>query len=162
MVRFNEETIKVSDPNQEMFMGVFQNWLKAGHFNESLVQKQATSMEEVMSRAGCYFNNEESNMEKMSWDAKEKVQPKHEGPESIREHHNLVSRDRSTMSPSRRPYQNFFKNYIPLNTKQTNTLKEVYNLKLLPESYRPRRVNVVLGNDTLAWCAYHWIKGHHT
>lgn len=24
------------------------------------------------------------------------------------------------------------------------------------------RVNVILGNDTGAWCAYHCMKGHHT
>lgn len=44
MARFNEEIIKVSHPNQEMFVGAFQKGLKVGHFNESLAQKSATSM----------------------------------------------------------------------------------------------------------------------
>jgi hypothetical protein len=41
LVRFSEATIKVSNPNQEMFVAAFHNGLKAGHFNESLAQKPA-------------------------------------------------------------------------------------------------------------------------
>jgi hypothetical protein len=36
LARFSEATIKVSNPNQEMFVAAFHNSLKAGHFNESL------------------------------------------------------------------------------------------------------------------------------
>lgn len=39
---FNEVTIKVCNPNQEMFMGEFQIRLKDGHFNESLAHKYDT------------------------------------------------------------------------------------------------------------------------
>ncbi|MCI32425.1 putative gag polyprotein, partial [Trifolium medium] len=48
LARFSEATIKVSNPNQGMFMAAFQNGLKAGHFNESLAQKSAVSMQEIM------------------------------------------------------------------------------------------------------------------
>lgn len=48
MTRFNEETFKVSHPNQEMFVGVFQHGLKAGHFNKSLAQKLTSNMDEVI------------------------------------------------------------------------------------------------------------------
>jgi len=34
--RFNDSTIKVSNPNQKLFVGAFQNGLRAGLFNESL------------------------------------------------------------------------------------------------------------------------------
>jgi predicted dinucleotide-binding enzyme len=34
--RSSEATLKVSNPNQEMFVAAFHNGLKAGHFNESL------------------------------------------------------------------------------------------------------------------------------
>jgi hypothetical protein len=44
LARFSEATIKVSNPNQEMFVSAFHNGLKVGHFNESLAQKPATSM----------------------------------------------------------------------------------------------------------------------
>jgi hypothetical protein len=36
LTRFSEETIKVSNPNQEMFVVAFQNGLKVTQFNESL------------------------------------------------------------------------------------------------------------------------------
>lgn len=64
MARFNEETIKVSHLNQEMFVGVFQHDLKAGKFNESLAQKSASNMDKVITRAEFYIKGEERNMEK--------------------------------------------------------------------------------------------------
>ncbi|MCI54255.1 hypothetical protein A2U01_0075504, partial [Trifolium medium] len=69
---FSEATIKVSNPNQEMFVAAFHNGLKAGHFNESLAQKPAASMQEIIKRASCYIKGEESNAEKRSRDAREK------------------------------------------------------------------------------------------
>jgi len=61
---FNDSTIKVSNPNQELFVGAFHNGLRAGQFNESLAQKLADSMEEIMARTECYIKGEESNAEK--------------------------------------------------------------------------------------------------
>ena len=58
LARFNDSTIKVSNPNQELFVGAFQNGLKAGQFNESLAQKSAE----------CYIKGEESNTEKRARD----------------------------------------------------------------------------------------------
>ncbi|GAU18549.1 hypothetical protein TSUD_325390 [Trifolium subterraneum] len=72
LARFSEATITVSNPNQEMFVAAFHNGLKAEHFNESLAQKPATSMQEVVKRANCYIKGEESSTEKRSRDAKEK------------------------------------------------------------------------------------------
>src|SRR6266487_2052242 len=72
LARFSEATITVSNPNKEMFVAAFHNGLKAGHFNESLAQKSATLMQEVIKRASCYIKGEESNAEKCSRDAKEK------------------------------------------------------------------------------------------
>jgi len=51
LARYNEATIKVVNPNQELFVGAFQNGLRAGQFNESLAQKPAELMEEIMARA---------------------------------------------------------------------------------------------------------------
>ncbi|GAU35844.1 hypothetical protein TSUD_63330 [Trifolium subterraneum] len=72
LASFNEATIQVSNPNQEMFVAAVQNGLKAGHFNESLAQKLASTMQEVMKRAECYIKGEESNAEKRSRDSREK------------------------------------------------------------------------------------------
>ncbi|MCI01455.1 gag-pol polyprotein [Trifolium medium] len=70
--RFSEATIQVSNPNQEMFVAAFHNGVKAGHFNESLAQKSASSMQEIIKRAECYIKGEESNAEKRTREAKEK------------------------------------------------------------------------------------------
>ncbi|GAU40547.1 hypothetical protein TSUD_367500 [Trifolium subterraneum] len=72
LARFSEETMTVSNQNHEMFVAAFHNRLKAGHFDESLAQNPATSMQEVIKRASCYIKGEESNAEKRSREAKEK------------------------------------------------------------------------------------------
>lgn len=45
-----------------MFVGAFQNDLKVDHFNESLVQKSATDMDEVMNISYCCIKGEERNI----------------------------------------------------------------------------------------------------
>jgi hypothetical protein len=69
--RFSEATIQVLNPNHKMFVVVFHNGLKVGHFNESLAQKSATLMQEIIKRDECYIKGEQSNAEKRSKDAKE-------------------------------------------------------------------------------------------
>ncbi|KAK2352113.1 hypothetical protein QL285_096818 [Trifolium repens] len=71
LARFSEATIKVSNPNQEMFAAAFHNGLRACHFNESLAQKPVETMQEEMKRAEIYIKGEESNAEKRSRDQKE-------------------------------------------------------------------------------------------
>ncbi|MCI52520.1 hypothetical protein A2U01_0073765, partial [Trifolium medium] len=53
-------------------IAAFHNGLKAGQFNESLAQKPAVTMQEVMKRAECYIKGEESNAEKRNRDSREK------------------------------------------------------------------------------------------
>lgn len=45
-----------------MFVGPFQNRLRAAHFNESLTQRLAKSLAEVLTRVECYIKGEESNI----------------------------------------------------------------------------------------------------
>lgn len=52
-------------------MGASQTSLKAGHFNEYLVQKTTHSLAEVVTRAKCYVKDEESKAKKKSQDVKE-------------------------------------------------------------------------------------------
>jgi hypothetical protein len=56
-----------------MFVAAFHNGLRAGHFNESLAQKPAETMQKVMKRAECYIKGEESNAEKRSRDQRERA-----------------------------------------------------------------------------------------
>lgn len=46
LTHFNEVTIKVIHPNQDLFVGVFQNELRVGHFNKSIAQRPTTSLAE--------------------------------------------------------------------------------------------------------------------
>lgn len=73
LAQFNEDTIKVSHLNQEMFVGAFQHGLKVGQFIESLTQKTTINMDDVTTRVECYIKGEENNMEKRSCDAKERA-----------------------------------------------------------------------------------------
>lgn len=61
---FNEATIKVFPPNQEMFVCAPKNGLKMGHFNESVSQKLTLTLAEVVTREEFYIKDEESNAEK--------------------------------------------------------------------------------------------------
>lgn len=70
LARLNEVTIRVVPPNQEMFVGVFQNDLKAGNFNEYLSQRPTSSLVEVVKWVECYIKGEGSNVEKKAWDVK--------------------------------------------------------------------------------------------
>lgn len=49
-------------------------------------------MDEVMNRVECYIKDEEINMENRSRDAKEKLQPRHDGHEPRKDHHMHESR----------------------------------------------------------------------
>lgn len=58
LAHFDKETMKVSHPNQEIFIGDFQNDLKAGHFNESLAQKSVTTIKEIMTWVEYYIKGD--------------------------------------------------------------------------------------------------------
>ncbi|GAU44770.1 hypothetical protein TSUD_138820 [Trifolium subterraneum] len=139
LTRFSKATITVSNPNQEIFVAAFHKGLKAGHFNESLAQKPATSMQEVVKRASCYIKGEESNAEKRSRDAKEKD-------------------SRSSNRKRRHPAD---REYTPLNRARVHVLHEILQAGLTPLP-PPRMHNTIMGPDTDAWCAYHMCKGHDT
>jgi len=95
---YNDTTINVVHPNQELFVGAFQNGLRAGPFNESLAQKPADSMEEIMSRAKCYIKGEESNADKKARDTKERGSS---GADK-RNYYMLPTRDRGTFKRQER------------------------------------------------------------
>lgn len=71
ITHFNEATINFVRPNQETFMGAFQNRLKTGHSNASFAQNPTLMLVEIVARAACYINGEETNAEKKDRDAKE-------------------------------------------------------------------------------------------
>ncbi|GAU43737.1 hypothetical protein TSUD_365860 [Trifolium subterraneum] len=178
LARFSEAMIKVVNLNQEMFVAAFQNGLKDGHFNESLAQKPATSMQEIIKRASCYIKGEESNSEKRSRDAKEKYakgnnnkgqssQPQRNwhGHDSHRQgYHNRPynppNNDRGMSYPHQRRYPGD-RDYTPLNRARVHVLHKILQAGLTPLP-QPRAHNTIMGPNSEAWCAYHRCKGHDT
>lgn len=61
---FNETTIKVILPNQEMFMGAFRNRIREWQFNESFAYRPSTSLAEMVKHAKYYIKGGESNTKK--------------------------------------------------------------------------------------------------
>ncbi|XP_045810471.1 uncharacterized protein LOC123904913 [Trifolium pratense] len=172
LARFSEATIKVSNPNQEMFVAAFHNGLRAGHFNESLAQKPASSMQEVNKRAECYIKGEESNAEKRQRDAKEKeyVSRTTKAPDHQRQKaggHQEDSWQRRHGKPYHQPPRGEFRNhpargeFTPLNTSKAYVLEEILTSGLanLPAK---RNTTIPMGLDDNAWCSYHRYRGHST
>ncbi|XP_039687900.1 uncharacterized protein [Medicago truncatula] len=158
LARFNESTIKVSNPNQEVFVGAFQNGLRAGQFNESLAQKPADSIEEVIARAECYVKGEESNVERKARDAKER------GSSGAERRNPYVppNRDRGAFKKTndRSSHRYAPDHFTPLNTRPEKILKEVLESRVIPPAAEPRFKYMGLNKD--AWCKYHQVLGHGT
>jgi len=155
LARYNDATIKVVNPNQELFVGAFQNGLRAGPFNESLAQKPTNSMEEIKSRAECYIKGEESNAEKKARDAKER----HNSAADKRNCYPPPTRYRGTFKRQERMVYNM-DDFTPLNTRPERIYKEVYQTKLILKPPEPRGNR--MGHDLEAWCKYHRIWGYTT
>jgi hypothetical protein len=101
LARSNDTTIKVINPNQEVFVGAFQNGLRTGQFNESLAKKPVDSTDELIARADCYIKGEESNAEKKARDVKERASNNMER----RAYQPAANRDRAPCRRTeRRPY----------------------------------------------------------
>jgi mRNA-degrading endonuclease YafQ of YafQ-DinJ toxin-antitoxin module len=166
LAKFSEATIKVSNPDQEMFVSTFHN----GYFNESLGKKPATSMQEIIKRVECYIKGEEINVEKRSRDAREKDpikkgnkapdfypqhrrQPDHRGQESQRKpYHQQVRRDVERF-PQRE--------YTSLNRVRVYILDEILETRMTQLPPHRGKDHTLEGNLN-AWRAYHICKGHDT
>ncbi|KAK2415928.1 hypothetical protein QL285_038365 [Trifolium repens] len=153
-----------------MFVAAFHNGLKADHFNESLAQKPATSMQEIIKRVECYIKGEESNAEKRSRDARERepINKGNRAPEFYQQRR--CQPDHRGHEPQRKPYHQQIrrdvdrfpeKEYTPLNRTRVYILDELVETGLtrLPPQ---RGKEYQLGQNTNAWCAYHRCKGHDT
>jgi hypothetical protein len=114
-----------------MFVAAFHNRRHAGHFNESLAQKPAETMQEVMKRAECYIKGEESNAEKRSRDHKEKVPdsgsnryPEHQRRRWPNKDLRTPRNNGSSYYPHRRAVKPF-EEYAPLNRAKVHILDEI-------------------------------------
>ncbi|GAU25516.1 hypothetical protein TSUD_280010 [Trifolium subterraneum] len=143
--RFNEATITVSNPNQEMFVA-------------------------VVKRASCYIKGEESNVEKHSRDAKEKDSRNNSSKgQSSQPQRNWQSNDTHKQGYRVKPYhppnagggsgysQYMWypadKEYTLLNKARVHVLQEILQIGLAPLP-PPRTHNTIMGPDTEAWCDF--------
>jgi hypothetical protein len=145
-----------------VFVGAFQNGLRAGKFNESLAHKPADSMNEIIAKAECYIKGEESNAEKKERDVKERTtsnsEPRNYQPHTSRDRAPYKKQERQPYAPySTRPRLNDF---TPLNTCPERILKEVYQSKMIPDASAPR--GPTMGTYRNGWCKYHRIREHDT
>ncbi|GAU16855.1 hypothetical protein TSUD_368040 [Trifolium subterraneum] len=147
LAKFNEATIQVSNPNQEIYVAAVQNGMKAGHFNESLAQKPASTMQEVMKRAECYIKGEESNAEKRSRDSREKPSSR-----SGRYHQPWRSNERTYRTQEE---------YTQLHDSKVHVLDEILSSGLTRLPPAPDS-NARMGPNENVWCHYHRAKGHDT
>jgi hypothetical protein len=170
LARFSEATIKVSNPNQEMFVAAFHNGLKAGHFNESLAQKPAETMQEVMKRAECFIKGKESNAEKRSRDSRERAVEPRSSKTPERNQRRWPARDPRWYNRQERPQDpprrndrmpRRYEEYSPLNDTKVHILDEILNTNLATKPQEPEN-HVMLGPNTNEWCRYHRCKGHDT
>lgn len=79
-------------------------------------------MDEVITRAEFYIKGEESNMEKIFWDEKEKVRTREVGAGHMKEYFKLELRDRPVARPPRRPFEKE-QEYTLLSCRQEDILK---------------------------------------
>ncbi|GAU40790.1 hypothetical protein TSUD_348870 [Trifolium subterraneum] len=154
LARFSEATITVSNPNQEMVVAAFHNGLKAGHFNESLAQKPATSMQEGIKRASCYIKGPNSQSQQ-NWQNNDTHK---QGYRANRYHPPNIGGGMGYHHYRRHPAD---REYTPLNRARVHVLHEILQAGLAPLP-PPRMHNTVMGPDTEAWCVDHRCKGHDT
>jgi hypothetical protein len=148
LARFSEATIKFSNPNQEMFVAAFHNGLKTGHFNESLAQKPAETMQEVMKRAECNIKGEENNAEKRSRDSRERVANYRSSRMPERNQRRWSNRDSRWSSRQDRPQyaprrddrsSRRYEEYSHLNDTRVHILEEILHTNLPSRPQEPER-----------------------
>ncbi|MCI37673.1 hypothetical protein A2U01_0058897, partial [Trifolium medium] len=116
-----------------MFVAAFHNGLRAGHFNESLAHKLASSMQEINKRAECYIKGEESNTKKRERDAREKeyVSRRSKGQDNQQQRH-WSQPEPQWQGHHRKPYHQqhghkdrtypHVRRYTPLNNAKVHVL----------------------------------------
>ncbi|RDX64712.1 hypothetical protein CR513_56695, partial [Mucuna pruriens] len=63
LAQFNNATVRVDDLDQKFFVKAFKKGLRAGPFNDALVLRRPTSMEEIRARAEKHVEVEEDQLE---------------------------------------------------------------------------------------------------
>ncbi|RDX98076.1 hypothetical protein CR513_19057, partial [Mucuna pruriens] len=65
LTRFNNATVRVSNPDQKIFVKAFQKGLRAGQFSDSLALRKPLSMKEIRSRVEKHIEVEEDQADRL-------------------------------------------------------------------------------------------------
>jgi hypothetical protein len=167
LARFNSATLKVTEPNEDIFVMAFEKGLSSGTFSEALTLRKANSMNEIRMRAEKHIEAEEIAREKGSRETRGRDPPVEERRERMlkRLGRNGVPRnsrsergDRSEREAQPR-VNSWDENFTPLTKKRSQILKEVKSTQIIkrpPPNPRP------MGDDAGQWCEYHRAYGHDT
>ncbi|GAU47368.1 hypothetical protein TSUD_403710 [Trifolium subterraneum] len=165
--RFNSATLKVTEPNEDIFVMAFEKGLSSGTFSEALTLRKANSMNEIRMRAEKHIEAEEIAREKGSREIRGKDQTtedrrertmKRLGRDGVPRNFRQKQRDRSEREapPRVNPRD---ENFTPLTKRRSQILKEVMNTQIIkrpPPNPRP------MGDEPGQWCDYHRAYGHNT
>lgn len=160
LARFNENTIKVREPNQRTLLSASVKGVRSGSFNNSLEQWQPTSMDEVRRRAECYINGEEANAAKRESKAKE-VENTSRVARPARQERQQANRFQPPPKQQASSYGGNTRkrdwngtraeDFTPLNARRSDILKEVLQANLLSH---PARVDRPIGPGREKWCHF--------
>jgi hypothetical protein len=167
LARFNSATLKVTEPNEDIFVMAFEKGLSSGTFSEALTLRKANSMNEIRMRAEKHIEAEEIAREKGSREIRGRDPPVEERRESMlkRLGRNGVPRnskpERGDRSEREAPprVNSWDENFTPLTKKRSQILKEVMSTQIIkrpPSNPRP------MGDEAGQWCEYHRAYGHDT
>lgn len=168
LARFNENTIRVWEPNQRTVVAAFVKGVRSGPFNESLELRQPTPMDEIRRRAECYINSEEANAVKKEREAKASENNSRVSTRPARQERQQAGRFQLSQRQLGNTYGDMRKrdwvgarseDFTPLNAKPSDILKEVLHSNLLSH---PARADRPLGPEREKWCHFHRAYGHDT
>ncbi|GAU42011.1 hypothetical protein TSUD_236780 [Trifolium subterraneum] len=148
LARFNSATLRVTEPNEDIFVMAFEKRLSSGTFSEALTLRKANSMNEIRMRAEKHIEAEEIAREKGSREIRGKDQTtedrrermmKRLGRDGVLRNSRHEQRDRPEREapPRVNPRE---ENFTPLTKRRSQILKEVMNTQIIkrpPPNPRP-------------------------
>ncbi|CAJ2637566.1 unnamed protein product [Trifolium pratense] len=160
-------TLKVTEPNEDIFVMAFEKGLSSGTFNEALTLRKANSMNEIRMRAEKHIEAEDIAREKGSREIRGKDQITEDRRERMKKRlgrdgvprnsrNERVDRPEHDAPPR---VNSWDENFTPLTKRRSQILKEVMNTQIIkrtPPNPRP------MGDEAGQWCEYHRAYGHNT
>ncbi|XP_011075625.1 uncharacterized protein LOC105160057 [Sesamum indicum] len=151
MGRFNNETLEVPDLRIDMVVSILIHGLKKGAFASALARDPPSDVEQLMSMAQKYIDEEEMNaLKDGEWRFEEGRDRRHYEKEERQPRHEW----------NREPFQRKYHKYTPLNTTRAKALLMVERKDVLRWP-KPTRVTPSKKHSS-KYCRFHRERGHDT